>query len=138
VARTRFAKAVGQSFETPERVSVRKALWFDVEAADTSDDGSLSDARVALFDHTALLLGATHLLLGATCLVSHPFLVLLPSLSNPLIPLLLILLLDGIAALTVQRRSAVDLPPHAVSRAICIYLAATGILWALVRPVAGH
>ena len=50
MARTRFAKAVGQSFETPERASVRQALWFDVEAAEIPDDDSLADARVSLFD----------------------------------------------------------------------------------------
>ena len=64
--RTRFAKAVSQSFETSERASVREALWFDIESADTPDDQSLSESRVDALDYTATLLGATHLLLGVT------------------------------------------------------------------------
>jgi diguanylate cyclase (GGDEF)-like protein len=129
VARTRFAKAVGQSNEAPERASVRKALWFDVEAADTAGDHSLSDTRAALFDHTALLLGATHLLLGIACLVPNPSVIGPPSISNPLIPLLLVLVLDGIAAWMIERRRGLDLAPHSVSRVMCIYLAIAGILW---------
>ncbi|HUG45367.1 MAG TPA: EAL domain-containing protein [Sphingomicrobium sp.] len=131
MARTRFAKAVGQSNEAPERASVRQALWFDVEAADTSDDHSLSDARAALLDHTALLLGATHLLLGLACLVPNLAVIKLTSISNPLVPLLVILLLDGIAALMLQRRRDLDLAPHAVTRAMCAYFAAAGFMWTL-------
>ncbi|HEU5481525.1 MAG TPA: hypothetical protein VFU80_00320, partial [Sphingomicrobium sp.] len=68
MSRTRFAKAVGQSVETSERASVRDSLWFDIEAAETPDDDSLSESRIDAFDHTALLLGATHLLVGLACL----------------------------------------------------------------------
>ncbi len=96
--RARFAKAVNQTGDAAERASVREALWFDVAAADSSDDVCLAESRVALFDHTALLLGATHLLLGVTCLVRHPELVLLESLSNPVIPLTLLLVLNVAAA----------------------------------------
>jgi hypothetical protein len=97
--RTRFAKAVNPSFETPERASIREALWFDIESAETSDDQSLSDSRVASLDHTAILLGATHLLLGISCFLRHPDLLEVSILSNPVIPLGLILALDALAAL---------------------------------------
>ena len=129
--RARFAKAVSQPLEAPTRASVREALWFDIEAAETSDDRSLWASRVASFDHSALLLGAAHLLIGLTCLIRHPELASLKSLSNPVTPLGLILVLDAIAALGLRWRDELELEPHTVSRAMCIYLAAVGILWTL-------
>jgi len=44
MARARFAKAVSQSAGVPERASVRDSLWFDIEAAESPDDLSLSEA----------------------------------------------------------------------------------------------
>ena len=130
MARTRFAKAVGQtSFGEPERASVREALWFDVEAPDSSGEDSLIDSRVASFDHAALLLGATHLLLGAACLVRHPELAMLASVSNPLIPLILILVLDCVTAVGLQWKHRLELRAHSVSRAMCIYVTLAGVLW---------
>ncbi len=129
MGRTRFAKAVSQSFETPERASVRESLWFDIEAAETSDDESLSDSRVASLDHTAFLLGATHLLIGGTTLIRNPYLAGIVSLSNPLIPLLLLLLLDVAAAVVLRSRHKLELTSHGVSRGMCVYLAASGVLW---------
>ncbi|MBA3835344.1 MAG: hypothetical protein H0X53_05795, partial [Sphingomonas sp.] len=124
MARTRFAKAVGQtSFGTPERASVREALWFDIEAAETSGDDSLSESRVASLDPAGLLLGTTHLLIGITCLVSFPELARMAAISNPLIPLAMILLLDCVAAAGLQWRKRLELAPHTVSRAMCGYLA---------------
>jgi diguanylate cyclase (GGDEF)-like protein len=129
LARTRFAKAVSQSFETPERASIREALWFDIEAAETSDDESLSEARVASLDHIAVLLGATHVTIGLTTFTRHPELALVRSITNPLIPLLLLLLLDVVAAVGSKWRRKLELTPHGVSRGMSAYLAATGLLW---------
>ena len=131
MARTRFAKAVGQSFGTPEKASVRQALWFDVAPAESSGDDSLAESRVASLDQAPLLLGATHLLLGISCLVLHPELVRLDALSTPLIPLTLVALLDGIAVFAMQARHKLELAPHTICRAMCVYLAITGILWTL-------
>ncbi len=129
--RSRFAQAVSQSADAPQRASVREALWFDVEAAEFSDDQSLSDSRVAQFDHTAVLLGATHLVLGITCLVRHPALFGVSITSNPVLPLILILALDGIAALGLRWRQSTEIAPHSVARAMCAYLAGVGVLWTL-------
>jgi len=131
LARTRFAKAVSPSLGAAERASVREALWFDIEAAETPDDQSLSESRVASLDYTAILLAATHVLLGVTCFLRHPDLVGAPILSNPVIPLALILVLDGLAALGLQLRDRLNRTPHFVSRALCIYLAGVAILWTL-------
>jgi diguanylate cyclase (GGDEF)-like protein len=129
--RTRFAKAFSPSLETSERASVREALWFDIEGPETADDRSLSESRVASLDYTAILLGATHLLLGITCFLRHPDLLSASLVSNPIIPLVLILVLDGLAALGLQWRDRLDRTPHFVTRALCVYLAAMGVLWAL-------
>jgi diguanylate cyclase (GGDEF)-like protein len=131
MARSRFAQAVSRSFEKPERASIRQALWFDIEAADSAGDESLSESRGASFDHAPLLLGATHLVLGLTCLAQHLQLLAIFGPSNPLLPLGLILLLDGVATVAIQRRRTIELPSHAIPRAMCIYLAAVGVLWAL-------
>jgi len=129
--RTRFAKAASTSFQTSDRASVREALWFDIEAAETADDRSLSESRVASLDYTAILLGATHLMLGITCFLRHPDLLRAPITSNPVIPLALILLLDLVAAVGLQWRDKLERTPHFVSRALCIYLAGVGLLWTL-------
>jgi diguanylate cyclase (GGDEF)-like protein len=127
--RSRFAQAVSPTSEKPERASVREALWFDVEAAETAGDESLSESRGAFFDHTTLLLGATHLILGVTCIARHPGLLWNPLLSNPLVPLFLIVALDALATFALMRRERIDVAPHTVSRAMCVYLAGVGILW---------
>jgi len=129
MSRTRFAKAVGQSFETSERASVRAALWFDIQAAETSDDDSLAESRLVTIGHTAILLGISHLLLGTTCILRHSEIATVGSFSNPLIPLILILVLDTIAALGLAWRRELELAPHTVSRAMCVYLGSVGILW---------
>jgi len=114
--RSRFAQAVSPTSERPERASVREALWFDVEAAETPGDKSLSESRGAFFDHTVMLLGATHLILGVACIARHPSLLWFPMLSNPLLPLALIVLLDGFATLALMRREKLDVAPHTVIR----------------------
>ncbi|HEU5483166.1 MAG TPA: EAL domain-containing protein, partial [Sphingomicrobium sp.] len=58
-------------------------------------------------------------------------LLLMPSILNPLIPFALILAVDSLAALGLQWRYEFELAPHTVSRAMCAYLAAVGILWTL-------
>ena len=127
--RARFDQAVNRASDKPERASVREALWFDVKAADTSGDVWLAEARVSSFDHIALLLGVSHLLIGATSLVRHPELALLASLSNPVIPFALLLVIDVIAAVCLQWRDKLKLAPHSVARTMCAYLAAVGLLW---------
>ena len=127
--RSRFAQAVTPSFQPPERASVRDALWFDIESAENPGDQSLAEARGASFDHTAYLLGATHLLLGMACLARHPELIWLSIFSNPILPLVLILVLDGLAALAMGRVQNVEVRPHTLSRAMCVYLGAVGMLW---------
>lgn len=129
--RARFAKAVSLPPDRSERTSIHEALWFDIKNSETSDDDSLAQWRINGSDHSALLLGATHLLLGGACLSHYFHLAALLSLSNPAIPIAALLVLDLIAALGLKWRDQLELAPHSVARAMCVYLAATGLLWTL-------
>jgi hypothetical protein len=70
-------------------------------------------------------------LLGVTCLLRHPDLFTVSVFSNPLVPLALILILDGLAAVGLHWQDRLELTPHFVSRALSIYLAGVGLLWTL-------
>src|SRR5579884_4033886 len=127
--RARFSKAVSLPQDQPGRPSTHEALWFDIKAAETSENDSLAEWRINGSDHSALLLGAAHLLLGGACLARYPQLAVLLSLSNPILAIAALLLLDVIAALALRWRDRLELVPHTVARAMCVYLAATGVLW---------
>ncbi len=129
--RARFAKAVSQVSDIPDRASVREALWFDVKRGDTSEEEWLAEWRTGNFDYAALLLGTTHLLTAAAFVAIHPQLALVMSVANPVIPLTLVLILDVAAAIGLYSRDRLQLAPHTVARAMCFYLGAVGLLWAL-------
>ncbi len=129
--RARFAKAVSPIHDTPERASVREAWWFDVKNGETPGDEALAEGRLVNFDHAAVLLAATHLLLGAICLMRHPTLAVIASPSNPLIPFVLLLVLDGLAAVALGVRNRLALAPQAVARGMMVYIGAAGVLWTL-------
>ncbi|HEY0165336.1 MAG TPA: diguanylate cyclase, partial [Sphingomicrobium sp.] len=126
--RSRFAKAIGDN-EGAERASIDEALWFDLRAPDSSDELSLASWRVASLEHTPVLLFAAHLLIGSTCIALHPAIALAASISNPLIPMLLALVLDVVAFLGLRWRDRLDIQPHSVVRGLCVYLALAGLLW---------
>ena len=52
---------------TPEKVSIAEALLFDLRRPESSDEASLSEWRIAIVTHVALLLGVTHVLITAAC-----------------------------------------------------------------------
>src|SRR5687768_13186185 len=97
--RTRFAGAVEIPGEARSRASVREALWFDILAPDTPDEHSLSAIRVASLDYSALMLGITHLIAAVALLALHPERALSASLTNPVLPMGLLLALDLVAIL---------------------------------------
>ena len=129
--RARFAKAVSQVDQTPELPSVTEAWWFDVKGGETPGEELLAEGRLGSFDHAAVLLGATHLLLGATCLIRHPHLSLMPSLSNPLIPFMLLLVVDALAVALLALRDRLELSAPKVARGMMMYIGAIGILWTM-------
>ena len=125
--KSRFVRPA-QMKET-EKASIKEALWFDLRTAETSDDASLSEWRVAALDYFALLTGVTHLLITATCMLlasSHSY---SSWTDNPLIPALLVIGLDGVAIAALLTRDRFAIAPHMIVRGLCLYLIVTGVLW---------
>ena len=130
--RTRFAGAVETAGDTRARASVREALWFDILSPDTPDDHSLSATRVGPLEHSPLMLGVTHLIAALALIVLQPAQSLAPSLTNPVIPLALLLALDLAAILGLRWRDRLGIDSWSVIRGLATYLAVAGTLWILV------
>jgi len=125
--RARFAVSDGDRIN--KRASVKDALTFDLRAPDTTDDDNLAAQRVAMFDLAPALLGATHLVWGLACFLIHPISIFAPLSCNPLIPLLAVLTLDGLAFAGLWFRDRLALSPRTVSYSLCAYIGASGALW---------
>ena len=125
--KARFAVADGD--KTNDRASIRDALTFDLRAPDTSDDDSLASQRVAMFELAPALLGATHLVWGLACFLIHPISLFAPLRCNPIIPLLAVLTLDGLAFAGLWLRDKLRLSPRTISAGLCAYIGASGALW---------
>src|SRR4029450_1117524 len=110
--RARFAVSDGEGFNA--RASVRDALTFHLRAPDTSDDDSLAEQRVAMFELAPLLLGATHLVWGLACFLIHPMSIFAPLECNPLVPLLAVAAVDAIAYFGIKYRNRLGLSPRAL------------------------
>jgi len=142
--RSRFVKAIGSDSGNRDKASIQEALWFDIRTPDSSEEESLALLRVAGFNHAPLLLGATHLLVGLFTLFLHPADALRPSLTNPVVPLLLMLSLDALAAFVLHNRERLALAPHGISRFLFGYVLLTALCWGwfgagvIQQPHAGH
>ena len=128
--RTRFARAVEQAGATPEKVSIAEALWFDLRRPESNDEASLSEWRIAIVAHVALLLGVTHVLIAAAALVMFASGGSGLSADNPLIPASLVIALDAAAATALVMRKRMNLHAHTVVRSLCVFLGLVGLLWA--------
>ncbi|HET9335153.1 MAG TPA: EAL domain-containing protein [Sphingomicrobium sp.] len=125
--RARFAVSDGEGMN--DRATVKDALTFDLRAPDTSDDESLAAQRVAMFELAPALLGATHLVWGLACLLMHPAGIFHPLSSNPILPVLAVLLLDGLAFAGMWHRDRLGVSPRNASLALCLYIGLSGALW---------
>jgi diguanylate cyclase (GGDEF)-like protein len=128
--RTLFGRS-REALPTPARASVGEALLFDISATDGADEESLSEWRVAAFEHTPLLLGATHLLIAISSIVFHPWEATSLSPANPMLPMMAMLLLDAAAFAAIRFRRRLGVDAHSVIRALCAYVALGGLLWGL-------
>ena len=129
--RARFARAVEKVGAPSERASVGEALRFDITGSDSAGDDSLLASRVSGLDHAAIILGATHALAAAAFLLLHgsePA----GQLFSSAVPLILVLLLDLVAALALHYRDRFGFKPNSVFRGMCSYLIAMGLLWTMV------
>ena len=129
--RSRFVSATEHGSQDSGKPSVREALAFDVCTPETPDEESLAAWRVAGFQHAPLFLGFTHVGIAITCLALHPIDALSLSFANPIVSISLILLLDIAAAVVIHWRDRLQLSPATMVRALCSYVAATGLLWIL-------
>jgi diguanylate cyclase (GGDEF)-like protein len=127
--RSRFAGAIEAREAVREIASIREALWFDLRSSDTSEERSLADWRVAGLEHIALLLGFTHLLITVSYVLLSPSVQLCFCRENPLIPSLLVIVLDAVAATALMVRKRFNLEAHRVVRSLCVYLLVSGLLW---------
>jgi diguanylate cyclase (GGDEF)-like protein len=127
--RSRFAKPAEANDGIRARASVRDACWFDVRSADTSDERSLADWRLAGLDLIGVLLGFTHLIFGVAYLVLAARVPSSISVDNPLVPLVLVIGLDAAACAGILVRRRYGLPSYHVVRALCAYIAVSGVLW---------
>ncbi|MCL6729563.1 putative bifunctional diguanylate cyclase/phosphodiesterase [Sphingomonas hankyongi] len=125
--RSRFVSSV-QTAEAA-KPSLWEALWFDLRSPETSDDVALSEWRIGGLDHVAFLLGVTHLLVAITSAVLSPSLSYAQSLDNPLIPSVLVVVLDVMAASALLTRDRFNLAPHTIVRCLCLYIALVGLAW---------
>jgi len=127
--RSRYTGAIETAEPADERASIREAFWFDLHAPDSPDEVSLADWRVAGLDNIALLLGFTHLLVIAGYVFLSTKIPLCACTDNPLIPSLLALGLDAVAAFALIKRHKYKFSAHTVVRGLCGYLALSGLLW---------
>ena len=129
--RARFARAVEKVGAPSERASVGEALRFDITGTDSAGDDSLLASRVSGLDHAAIILGATHALAGTAFLLMHgsePA----GQLFSSAVPLILVLLLDLVAAAALHYRDRLGFKPNSVFRGMCSYMIAMGLLWTMV------
>lgn len=125
--RARFAVSDGDCIN--ERATVKDALTFDLRTPETSDDDSLAAQRVAMFNLAPALLGATHIVWGLACVLMHPLSIIAPLGCNPVVPLLAVLTLDGLAFAGIWFRDRLGLSAKTVSRGLCAYVGISGSLW---------
>jgi diguanylate cyclase (GGDEF)-like protein len=129
--RARFARAVEKVGTAPERASVGETLWFDVRSSESAGDDSLLESRVSGLDHIAIILGAAHLLTGGAVLIMHGMEPAGAAFGSVL-PLILVLLLDLVAAAALHFRDRFGFKPNAVIRGLCSYMLAVGLLSVMV------
>jgi len=124
--------------ESAVKASVAEALMFDLCSAETPDDESLAAQRIASFDHAALLMAATHLICGFASIALNDEATGIESVSGAGIFLGLAVGLDFLAAIVLHLRDRWNIAPHVITRSLCVYLAASGILWMLFSSSMPH
>jgi diguanylate cyclase (GGDEF)-like protein len=125
--RARFAVSEGEGIN--DRASITDALTFDLRTPENTDDDNLASQRVSMFDLAPALLGATHLVWGLACFLIQPMSIAAPISCNPLLPLIAVLALDGLAFLTLWFRDRLGISPRTISRGLCAYVGISGALW---------
>jgi diguanylate cyclase (GGDEF)-like protein len=123
---TDVAKAKGS---TIARASVREAMTFDVLPTQTDDDRTVQAKRIATWAYAPVLLAATHFIVGLILLVRERDNMDGVQLLMAIIPVLVVLMLDGAAGFLLFMRSRIGLSPVTTARLILGWFSLTGALW---------
>jgi len=134
--RTQFAGGMKEKPANAGRASIGDLVTFDLKRAFDPDDQALAEKRVAMFNHAPMLLAAGHAIWGAGLLIHCLAQSSLGAMILPIILLAVLLVADGALALLMRISAAGNLPAHQVTRAVCIALGGTGLLWMLFTATA--
>jgi diguanylate cyclase (GGDEF)-like protein len=129
VRRSQIAGVARDKAAESGRVPIRDLIACDLKRAFDPDEIGLAERRVAAFNHAPMLLAAGHLTWGVTMLAQCVCSNFLAEMLVPMLLLVLLLAVDGAFALLIRIKA--NFQPHLVTRAICGFLAATGVLWLL-------
>ena len=132
--RTQFTREAKGKPAKDGQPSISDLITCDLKRAFDPDEIALAERRVASFNHAPMLLAAGHLVWGVTLLAQCVCSNFVIEMLVPALLLVLLLAVDGAFALLMRIRS--NFQPHLVTRAICGFLAATGMLWLLFVNVA--
>jgi diguanylate cyclase (GGDEF)-like protein len=129
--RALFGKSPETEIPSTARASVREALLFDVRDHEASNDFALAERRVDDWTFAPWLLLAGHLVITATLVFQDRPSSHWPTLASAMAPLGVSLLVDLAAGLVMLGWRRMQMAPHTVTRLMCGYIAATGVLWML-------
>jgi diguanylate cyclase (GGDEF)-like protein len=112
----------------------RDLITFDLKRVFDPDELALAERRVASFSFAPVLLAAGHLIWGVTllaqCVCENFF-------SQMFLPMTILAVLLGVdAGFALLMRIRWNFEPHLVTKAICGFVAGTGILWMLFVSIA--
>jgi diguanylate cyclase (GGDEF)-like protein len=134
--RTQFTGA-GKSKPADEgRMSMFDLVSFDLKRVFDPEEMALAEKRVAMFNHAPMLMAAGHAIFGAGVIAHGLIQYSIGPMILPIILLALLLVGDGALALLMRARAIANLPPHHVTRAICVALGACGLLWMAFTAIA--
>jgi diguanylate cyclase (GGDEF)-like protein len=130
---TDVAKAKGS---TIVRASVREAITFDVLPTQTDDDQTVQAKRIATWAYAPILLAATHFIVGLILLVRERDSMDAVQLLMLIIPVLVVLMLDGAAGLLLFMRVRIGVSPVTTARLILGWFSLSGALWLIFGSAA--
>jgi diguanylate cyclase (GGDEF)-like protein len=118
------------------RASIREAMTFDVLPPESDDDFTLQGKRVAMWAYAPWLLAATHLIVCLSLLAHGAGEMPLGDLLLATLPVVLALVLDGVAGMVLALRKRIGLQPITVARLVLAWFTLTGIMWMLFGGMA--
>jgi diguanylate cyclase (GGDEF)-like protein len=126
--RTLFRKSV--EVHQSGRAPLQEVLFFDIRDHSETADLTLAERRVRSWNLAPWLLFAGHIINAVSLIIQNSSQSGVATLVKVCLPLAGALALDAIAGSLMMTWRRLEMGPHIVARLLCIYLAATGALWA--------